>query len=83
MKESVQSSGGARICAEVIESVAACHGIDPADIDTPLYEAIEPDSLVRLCSGSRTGDSSVTVKFVYYDCHVVVNNNSDVEAHLR
>lgn len=83
MKESVTSSGGSPICQEVVESVAVCHGINPVDIDTPLYEAIEPDSLEAICSGSRRGESSVTVKFVYYGCCVEATSDGDVEAHLR
>lgn len=83
MTESVTSSGGTQICEEVVESVAACHGIDPIDIETPLYEAIEPDSLGVICAGPRTGESAVTVKFVYYGCCVVATSDGDVEAHLR
>ncbi|WP_310918926.1 HalOD1 output domain-containing protein [Haloarcula saliterrae] len=63
----------------VITAVARRMGVDPLDMETPLYDAIDPDELNALLGGAgRTGRSPVEVTFQYYEYTVTVDSNGSV-----
>lgn len=64
----------------VVERVADAEGIDPSELDSPLYDAIDPAALDTLLAAS-TDDSttSVCITFQYYGYEVSVNSNGQVK----
>lgn len=62
------------VVAEVVRQVAAEKGVDPEDLETPLFEVIDPDSLEGLFQ-SETG----SVQFEYLGCKVFVTWDGHVE----
>jgi hypothetical protein len=61
----------------VVEAVSDREGVDPAELDRPLYEVIDPDGLDRLMEGGP-GETPVYVTFRYYGYHVTVSSAGDV-----
>jgi hypothetical protein len=68
------------VSERVIFEIAGRKGVDPVEIDEPLYEVIDPDALDSLVeSASRTfGRSSVTVSFTYCGYDVTVTGDEEV-----
>ncbi|WP_262178580.1 HalOD1 output domain-containing protein [Haloarcula laminariae] len=60
----------------VIAAVASRAGVDPLELDTPLYDAIEPDELDAIVGGA--GRSTVEVTFRYYGYTVTVDSDLTV-----
>lgn len=64
----------------VVERVAAREGVDPTDLDVPLFDAIDPDaldSIVRSSDPDRD-DGLGTVRFAYYGYEVTVRADGTV-----
>lgn len=61
----------------IIRAIAATEGIDPTALDTPLYEAIDPDALDDLVQLRRAGGapSPVRVQFSYYGYEIHVHGD--------
>lgn len=51
------------ICETVVNTVADAKGVDPLDLEPPLYEAIDPDALERIVTAH---DSSVEFTMAGY-----------------
>ena len=60
----------------VVEAVAAREGIDPMDIDVPLYYSVDPDALDRLV---RSSHSALSVNFTDHDYEVAVSSDGSVD----
>ena len=61
----------------VVEAVSESEGVDPAALEQPLYEVIDPEALDRLVSkGSR--EAPIHITFRYYGYHVTVSSAGDV-----
>ncbi|MCU4753712.1 hypothetical protein OB919_17275 [Halobacteria archaeon AArc-curdl1] len=58
----------------VIDAIAAELDIDPLELDTPLFEVINPEALDRLFRD----DVDCTVSFAYDDYEVTVSNDGTV-----
>lgn len=56
----------------VITAVAAREGVDPVDLHTPLYSAIDSDGLDRLVESATGSRSDLLVRFRYYGYEVTV-----------
>ena len=58
----------------VIESVATREGVDPMDLDVPLFDAVDPDALDALVrTGSDEGNRPpIQVSFTYLGYNVIV-----------
>ena len=70
------------ITTAVVETVAAAEGVDPVDLDVPLYSAIDPDALERLfqLETAEGGiDGRVTFTYVGYDVTVLTTGDVRVE----
>ena len=64
----------------VVSAVASREGVEPLDLATPLYDAIDPEGLDRLVE-SATADgrrSSPLVTFSYYGYDVAVDADGSV-----
>lgn len=64
----------------VIETIAAREGVDPIDLDEPLYTAIDTDALDALVEAADpdAGRSPVHVEFRYHGYDVTVTADGDV-----
>lgn len=60
-----------RLSEAVVRAVADAEGVDPIDLDTPLYEAIDPDALDRLFE-SQKGRPTGRLTFSYRGYDVCV-----------
>jgi len=70
---------GTTASERVIEAVADRAGIDPLELEPPLYSAIDPDKLDALVSGAqRRGRSTVVVSFEYQGYDVTVDADGSV-----
>lgn len=70
------------LCMSVLEAVADAHGIDVLDIETPLGEVIDPDSLEAIWKSldENEHETGGLIRFDYYDCKVIVRSDGSVEA---
>ena len=59
----------------VVYAVAALNDVDPLDMDTRLYDCIDPDALDRLFTGA---DACGTLQFTMAGCHVEVSADRTV-----
>ncbi len=63
----------------VIEAVAARAGVDPLELETPLYDAVDPDKLDALLMGTnRPARSPVEVSLRYNGYMVTVDGDLTV-----
>lgn len=64
----------------VVSKVAAAVGDDPACLEPPLYDVIDPDALEQLFHQSAEGDIQPNghVEFMYDRCQVIVHSNGTV-----
>lgn len=64
----------------VVEAIAEREGVDPADLELPLYEAIDPDALDALFSppGGNREPVSGRISFVYGGYNVEVAGDGEV-----
>jgi len=60
--------------ALVVDAVAAREGVDPLELEVPLYSAIDADSLDRVMDT----DAPVEVTFAYYGYEVTVAADGSV-----
>ena len=70
------------VATSVVETVAAEEGVDPVDLDVPLYAVIDPDALDRLFRSAPAGtgiDGRVTFTYVGYDVTVLATGDVRVE----
>ncbi len=71
-----QQKPTAQLSTRVIESIADARGVDPTDLDVPLYWEIDLEALDRLCGGD-TDDIAVT--FTYDGTTVTVHGDGRIE----
>ncbi|WP_247003280.1 HalOD1 output domain-containing protein [Halosolutus gelatinilyticus] len=74
MNRSTLATGTDQVSVRVIEAVADASGTDALDLHPPLYSAIDPTALDRLC----TGKESVSVRFEYLGHTVTVSGEGTV-----
>lgn len=65
----------------VIEAIAEHEGVDPLDLDQPLYEVVDPDALDAIIDdgGDGGGAADLTVRFSYNGCRVQVSGDGSIE----
>lgn len=68
------TSNGETLAVDVIEAVADEKDIDPADLETPLYDVIDPGSLNSLFQ-SETGK----LEFQYSGAEIEVYASGEIE----
>jgi hypothetical protein len=71
------SSDGEQFSTAVVEAVAERVGVEPTDLDPPLFRAVDPDALDELLSSLATDDSG-TVSFSYRGFDVAVDCDGTV-----
>jgi hypothetical protein len=73
-------SGDERPTEAVLRALSAVEGVEPTEIDPPLYETVDPDALDRLLGDPVVGDPGgvVVVRFCVSGYRVVIKNNGEV-----
>lgn len=66
-----------RLSEAVLQTIADAEGVDPADLEAPLYEALDPDALDALF---RTDVGSVTFGYHGYTVTVFADGTVDIES---
>lgn len=61
----------------VVWAVADAKGVDPMDIDEPLYDSVDPDALERLF-GEDSPQFDARLTFTLADCDVVIRGDRTV-----
>ena len=51
----------------VVEAVASAEGVDPLDLEVPLYDAVDPDALDALFESGGAVDGRVEFEYYGYD----------------
>jgi len=63
----------------VIDAVARRAGVDPLELSTPLYDAVDPDELDALLDGaSPSSRSPVSVTFRYHGYTITIDSDLTV-----
>ena len=70
------ATDGGELGLRVVQRVAKRKGIEPADLDRPLHDAVDPDALNRLF---RLTGAPGSVTFQYCGHDVTVDSTGDVE----
>lgn len=78
MAKPTKSAGGERFSTAVVESVAERVGVDPIDLDPPLYRAIDPDALDELLTSLSANGEEGSVSFTYLDFEITVRGDGTV-----
>ena len=70
----------APLSAVVVQAVADAEGVDPIELQRPLYEAIDPDALDALFGGSDPDATTLPgrVEFAYHGYTVVARSDGTV-----
>ena len=65
----------------VIEAIAEYEGLDPVELEPPLFEVIDPDALDALVGNEESGQaqSDIAVQFTYNQCRVKVSSDGSIE----
>lgn len=64
----------------IVETVAEAEGVEPTELDTCLYDIIDPDALNDLFQYGEDGPTTEgTVSFTYHGYEVTVHSDSSVE----
>lgn len=63
---------------EVIDAIAKHEGIEPVDLDTPIYDVIDLDALDAL-TRDNPETTSIEVSFTYERYEVTVDNDRDID----
>lgn len=71
---------GSDVVTRIVTTVADREGVEPTELDTPLYEAVDADALAALVRDAP--ESGVTIGFDYtgYRVTVVADEEVHVEA---
>ena len=81
MQRATTAPGKLSASERVVQAVAARTGVDPLDLEVPLYESIDPDVLdlvVRTAPGGPDR-SSVRVEFTYEGLDVTVTADGSID----
>jgi len=67
------------LSTKVTTAVAAREGVDPLELEKPLYDIVDVGALERTLESARRGvQSEVEITFTYYGYEVVVDETGDV-----
>lgn len=65
-----------RVSTRVIEAIADARGVDPTDLDVPLYWEVDLEALDRLCADDA---SNLAVTFRYDGTTVTVHGDDRID----
>lgn len=68
-----------RFSTAAVEAVAERVGVEPADLEPPLYTAVDPDALDDLLSSMAVDGDDGAVSFSYHGYEVTVHCDGNVD----
>ena len=71
----VDSTDDTRICVAIVEAVSEVSGVEPCQLDTRLYDVVDPDALERIV---RSGGPDVQVSFRFGAYRVSVFGDGEI-----
>lgn len=76
----VRSNAHGSLVSRIVEKVADSEGVDPTELQPPLYEVIEPDALNAVFADAESDVSREDgrVEFTYCGYQVVVRSDGQV-----
>ena len=76
----LQDSNEQSISRTIVEAIADAEGVAPTELDTRLYDVIEPEALNELFQQQADGPvTDGTVSFTFHGYKVTVHSDSSVE----
>lgn len=71
--------------AEIVERIAKREGVDPVELDSLLYDVVDPDALAALTDGAddRHSEPNLHVEFSYLGYAVTVDGGGRVSIDER
>ncbi|WP_135365277.1 HalOD1 output domain-containing protein [Halosimplex halophilum] len=69
---------GEMLSTKVSTEIAAREGVDPLQLDEPLYDAVDVGALERLVETAGREGGEFEVEFTYYGYDVVVDGSGEV-----
>jgi hypothetical protein len=79
MANPTPSIRGERFSTAVVEAVAQRVGAEPADLDPPLFAAVDPDALDEVLASMESVGPGGSVSFHYRGFEVTVHADGDVD----
>lgn len=73
------STESERFSTAVVEAVAERVGVEPANLEPPLYTAVDPDALDDLLTSMTADGNDGAVSFSYLGFEVTVHDDGSVE----
>lgn len=72
---------GEPVSSTIVRQVAAHEGVDPTDLEPPLYDVVDPDALDALLDSSRTNAESFSlcVEFDYHGYEISVQQDGEFQ----
>lgn len=69
------------VCQTVVADVAAALDKKPEELQTPLYDVIDPEAVERVFEGTDDNDPTITgyISFEYIGCSVTVSSTGEVK----
>jgi hypothetical protein len=76
----VRSNAHGSLVGRIVEKVAESEGVDPTELQPPLYEVIDPDALNAVFADAESGISRENgrIEFTYCGYEVVVRSDGQV-----
>lgn len=71
-----------RVSMRVIEAVAAADHVDPTEIESPLYQIVDPEALDRLYTHNPVADVHVTFDYAGYTVDVTPEGEVSIDGIL-
>ncbi|PSP78628.1 hypothetical protein BRC81_07350 [Halobacteriales archaeon QS_1_68_20] len=71
--------GNEQASRAVLTAVADAEGVDPVDLDRPLYDAVDPDALDALFRTDVADGVDCHVQFRYYGYEITVHGDGSLD----
>lgn len=64
----------------IVQQIADLEGVEPLDLETPLYDAVDPEAVESLLTDATTGErrEHIRVKFQYYGYDIIVDGEGEI-----
>ncbi|MCU4743739.1 HalOD1 output domain-containing protein [Natronoglomus mannanivorans] len=71
------------VTTEVARAIATQQGVDPTELEQPLYTAVDTEALEEVFSPTKNGSRCGTVTFTYCGRRVTVRNDDGVDVEVE
>lgn len=74
------TNNDAGVTARIVSTVAEREGVDPVALDSPLYEAVDPDALAALANSTTETQLTISFNYAGYRVTVIADDELVVDA---